>query len=180
MKTKTRKRIVDVVYTAVFAAVISVCSLITVPFAVPFTMQTFAVFFTLLMLGGKRGTCAAAVYIALGLAGLPVFSGFVGGVAVLFGATGGYIIGFLLAALLFWLFEVIFGEGLFTRIWAVILGLLICYACGTLWYALVYTGGTGAGFAAALAQCVLPFILPDAAKTALAFALSNRLKKHIK
>ena len=69
-----KKRIADIVYTAVFASVIAVCALITVPFAVPFTMQTFGVFFALLMLGGKRGFYAVLVYTLLGLVGLPVFS----------------------------------------------------------------------------------------------------------
>ena len=180
MNTKTKKRIIDIVYTAVFASVIAVCALITVPFAVPFTMQTFGVFFALLMLGGKRGFCAVLVYTLLGLVGLPVFSGFQGGFAVLFGATGGYIIGFLLAALVFWLFERIFGAKRGVRLAAVLLGMFACYAIGTAWYALVYMGGTGVGFAAALAQCVLPFILPDTAKITLAFVLCKRLKKYMK
>ncbi len=180
MNVKLRKRIIDIVYIAMFTAVIAVCSLITVPFAVPFTMQTFAVFFALLMLGGKRGACAVAAYIALGLAGLPVFSGFMGGFAVLFGATGGYIIGFLLAALIFWAFEKISVGKRGAKVAAVIIGMLALYAFGTAWYALVYMGGTGAGFAAAAAQCVLPFILPDAAKIWLAFVLCKRLKKYMK
>ncbi len=175
-----RKKINDIVYTAMFTAVIAVCSLITVPFAVPFTMQTFAVFFALLMLGGKRGFCAVAAYTALGLAGLPVFSGFQGGFAVLFGATGGYIIGFLLAALLFLIFETLGGGKRVVMVMAVVLGVLALYAVGTAWYALVYMGGTGIGFAVAIAQCVLPFILPDVAKITLAFVLCKRLKKYVK
>jgi biotin transport system substrate-specific component len=175
-----QKRIKNIVQTAMFAAVIAVCSLITVPFAVPFTMQTFAVFFALLMLGGKRGACAVAVYTFLGLVGLPIFSGFQGGFGVLFGATGGYIIGFLLISLIIWFFERFCGDRKYFAITAVILGMLACYAAGTAWYALVYMGGTGVGFAAAVAQCVLPFILPDIAKIALAFILYKRLKKYMR
>ncbi|MBQ9746335.1 MAG: biotin transporter BioY, partial [Clostridia bacterium] len=85
LKSSGNKRVKSLVYTAMFTAIIALCSLITVPFAVPFTMQTFGVFFALLALGGKRGACAVTAYILLGLAGLPVFSGFQGGVAVLFG-----------------------------------------------------------------------------------------------
>lgn len=175
-----KKRIADIVYTAVFASVIAVCALITVPFAVPFTMQTFGVFFALLMLGGKRGFCAVLVYTLLGLVGLPVFSGFQGGFAVIFGATGGYIIGFLLAALVFWIFERIFGVKRGAHLLSVLLGMLVCYAVGTLWYALVYMGGSGIGFVAAVVQCVLPFILPDVAKITLAFVLCKRLRKYMK
>lgn len=180
MNVKSKKRITDIVYTAVFASVISVCALITVPFAVPFTMQTFGVFFALLMLGGKRGFCSVLVYTLLGLVGLPVFSGFQGGVSVLFGATGGYIIGFLLASLVYLLFERIFGGKRGARTFSVLLGMLALYSVGAAWYALVYMGGAGAGFAAALAACVLPFILPDTAKITLAFVLCKRLKKYMK
>ena len=170
----------NIVYTAMFTAIIAVCSLITVPFAVPFTMQTFGVFFALLMLGGKRGAFAIASYIALGLAGLPVFSGFQGGLSAFFGATGGYIIGFLLAAAIFFLFEKLFGGKRGAKIAAVTLGMLTCYITGTAWYALVYMGGAEVGFAAALLQCVIPFVLPDAAKIALAFALCKKTKKYMK
>lgn len=180
MSVKSKKRITDIVYTAVFASVISICALITVPFAVPFTMQTFGVFFALLMLGGKRGFYSVLVYTLLGLLGLPVFSGFQGGVSVLFGATGGYIIGFLLAALLFRFFEIIGGKKRGSRPASVFLGMIVCYAVGAAWYALVYMNGTGIGFAASIAQCVLPFVFPDAAKITLAFVLCKRLKKYMK
>lgn len=179
LKAAGIKRITLLVYTSMFAAIIAVCSLITIPFAVPFTMQTFAVFFSLLMLGGKGGTCAVAIYIALGLAGLPVFSGFNGGFGALLGATGGYIIGFLLASLLFWFIEKISRTKRYTDIFSVTSGMLLCYTVGSLWYALVYMEGTAAGFSAAFMQCVLPFILPDAAKISLAFMLRKRLKKYI-
>jgi biotin transport system substrate-specific component len=175
-----KRRIIDIVYTAVFASVIAVCALITVPFAVPFTMQTFGVFFALLMLGGKRGFYAVLIYTSLGLIGLPVFSGFQGGFSVIFGATGGYIIGFLLASLLFWLLEYIFGAKLDVRLVSVLLGMLVCYTVGALWYSFVYMGGAGIGLAAAVAQCVLPFILPDTAKIWLAFVLCKRLKKYMR
>lgn len=85
----------DLAYTALGAVLIAVCSWITIPMAVPFTMQTFAVFLTLSLLGGRRGTAAIAAYVLLGAVGLPVFSGFSGGFGVLLGATGGYIAGFV-------------------------------------------------------------------------------------
>jgi biotin transport system substrate-specific component len=181
MGNKRKKRIKDTVYIAMFAAVISVCSLIYVPFAVPFTMQTFAVFLALFSAGGKRGTIAILTYIAIGLAGMPVFSGFMGGVSALFGATGGYIIGFVFAAFIYWLFEKLFGKSEKTSAVSAIVGMTVCYIFGSLWYAFVFSGGTGeAGFFAAIAQCVLPFILPDAAKITLAFVLCKRLKKYMK
>ena len=107
----TRTKTTDLVYTALCAALIAVCSWISVPAAVPFTLQTFAVFAALNLLGGKRGTTAVLVYILLGAVGLPVFSGFKGGPGVLLGTTGGYIIGFLFTGLLF-----IFAERLFAQL----------------------------------------------------------------
>ncbi len=163
-----------------FIALIAVCSLICVPFAVPFTLQTFAVFLSLFVLGGKRGTLALLAYICLGLAGLPVFAGFVGGFAVLFGATGGFLLGFILAALIFWAGERIFGKKSSVLLVSAALGLAVCYIFGTVWYATVYAGGDDVGFAAAVATCVLPFIVPDVCKMALAFFLGKRLKKYVK
>ena len=91
----------NLVYMALGAVLIALCSWITVPAAVPFTMQTFAVFFILSALGGKQGTVTILVYIALGAVGVPVFSQFGAGPGVLLGNTGGYILGFLASALAF-------------------------------------------------------------------------------
>ena len=87
-------------YAAVGAVLIAVCSWISIPAAVPFTLQTFAVFFVLSLLGGKLGTLSILVYILLGAAGIPVFAGFSAGLGVLLGSTGGYIAGFLILGLL--------------------------------------------------------------------------------
>ena len=175
-KNKTR----DIVFIALFAVLMAVCSWISIPTAIPITMQTFAVFLALFSAGGKRGTFAILTYIAIGLAGMPVFSGFMGGVSALFGATGGYIIGFVFAALIYWLFEKLFGKSKKTAAVSAIVGMTVCYIFGSLWYAFVFSGGTGeAGFFAAFAQCVLPFILPDAAKLALAFFVKRRIEKYI-
>ena len=87
----------DLVLIAQCAAMMTVCSWISVPAAVPFTMQTFGVFMAIGLLGGKRGTAAVAVYLLLGAAGLPVFSGFTGGIGHIVGPTGGYPIGFMAA-----------------------------------------------------------------------------------
>ena len=97
-------------YIALMAVLISVCSWLSVPAAIPFTMQTYAVFTALLLLGGRRGSIAVAVYIALGAVGLPVFSGFVGGMGHLVGPTAGYIWGFLLAALIYGIVKKLLGK----------------------------------------------------------------------
>ena len=78
VKTKEMMRVTDLVYIAIGAALIAICSWISIPTAVPFTLQTFAVFFVLLLLGGERGTLSTIVYVILGAIGLPVFAGFSG------------------------------------------------------------------------------------------------------
>ena len=173
----------DITYIAICAALMAVCSWISIPAPAPlapFTLQTFAVFLIMLLLGGKRGFLTVLTYILLGAVGLPVFAQFMGGVGVLFGTTGGYIIGFLFTALLYWALErVIAGKGAL-QIAALVLGLIVCYAFGTAWFMVVYARQAGAvGLATALGWCVLPFIIPDLAKLALAWFLSTLLHRHV-
>ena len=92
----------DLVYIAVFAVLMAVCSWISVPTAVPFTLQTFAVFMAVGVLGGRRGTMSVALYIILGAVGVPVFAGMTEGIGILTGTTGRYIVGFLFSALVMW------------------------------------------------------------------------------
>ncbi|MCM1024353.1 MAG: biotin transporter BioY [Prevotella sp.] len=169
----------DMTLCAVFTAVIAVCSQICIPLAVPFTMQTFAVFCALGVLGGKRGTVSVLIYVILGAAGVPVFGEFTGGIGIILGATGGYIVGFIPMALVFWAAEKLFGKSLPVTAASMAAGLLILYAFGTFWFMRVYTENTEAvDFLTALKWCVLPFIIPDAAKAALAIFVSGRVSKY--
>lgn len=162
---------------ALCAAVMAVCSWISIPAAVPFTMQTFGVFLTAGLLGGRRGTISVIVYLLLGAVGIPVFSGFSGGIGHLFGATGGYIIGFLFAAVVMWLMERLPGTGIRTLVLSMIAGLLVCYIFGTAWFVILYTRDSGSiGIITALTWCVFPYIIPDALKIALAAGLTRRLR----
>jgi len=173
----------ELVYIAVCAALLAVCSWISIPAIPPlppFTLQTFAVFLILLLLGGRRGFFTVLTYILLGAVGLPVFAQFTGGVGILFGNTGGYIIGFLFSALLYWGLERFIGGRAALKIAALVLGLLVCYVFGTAWFMAVYARESGAvGLGTALAWCVLPFIVPDLIKLALAWGLSTVLKRHV-
>lgn len=162
------------------AALMAVCSWISIPAAVPFTMQTFAVFLTVGLLGGKRGTVAVLVYLLLGAVGLPVFSGFSGGLGHILGPTGGYMLGFIATALVMWGAEKIAGSSSKVLVASMIVGLLVCYAFGTAWFIVVYSKSSGAiGVGAALSMCVIPYIIPDALKIALAALLTRRLKRHV-
>lgn len=167
----------DLSRIALCAAMIAVCAWITIPAAIPFTMQTFGVFLSLMLLGGKRGTAAIAVYVFMGCIGIPVFSGFRGGPSVLFGATGGYILGFLSSGLIFWLLTSIFGKTPLVQRLALFAGLLACYLFGTLWYMLIYSRDGSMDLAALLAACVVPYILPDGIKMFLAILLARKLKR---
>lgn len=181
VKTKENVKVLDLVYIAIGAALIAICSWISIPTAVPFTLQTFAVFFVLLLLGGERGTIATLVYILLGAIGVPVFAGFSGGIGVLFGSTGGYIIGFLFVGFIYMLFTKFFKKSLVIKILALVLGLTVCYAFGTVWFMHVYMQSNGEiGLLAVLGWCVFPFIIPDLLKMALAVVISKRIEPVIK
>ena len=167
----------DLSYIAIGAALLAVCSWLSIPFTVPFTLQSFAVCLIAALLGWKRGTLAVLVYMLLGAAGLPVFSGFRGGLGVLLGVTGGYIIGFLLTALAVGWFAERFPGRALPLILGMALGMLLCYACGTAWFVIVYTRSSGPiGVLSALSLCVFPFLIPDALKCALALVLALRLR----
>ena len=175
---ENRRRIYDMAYIGIFTGLIALCSWISIPTLVPFTLQTFAVFLAVAILGGKRGTLAVVVYVLLGAIGVPVFAEFTGGLGIILRNTGGYIIGFIFSALSMWLIESLFGRKLWVQGISMVLGLLACYAVGTAWFMFVYMRDTGAvGLSTVLGWCVIPFIIPDAVKIALALMLSKVLKK---
>ena len=177
MKYKT----IDMALCALFAALLAVCAWIVIPAGdVPFTLQTFGVFAALGLLGGKRGTVAIAVYLLLGAIGVPVFAGFKGGIGALLGVTGGYLVSYLFIGLIVILAEKFFGDSTAVFLIAGILGMLVCYAFGTTWFVVAYARTAGPiGWGAALGKCVLPFILPDAAKLVLAVLLRSRVKRYV-
>ena len=179
--TKSKITTKELVFTALMAVIIAVCSWISIPTTVPFTLQTFGVFMAVGLLGGKKGTISVLVYILLGAVGVPVFAGFSSGIGVLFGTTGGYIVGFVLSGLVYWAMTAAFGEKLPIMIIAMVLGLLVCYAFGTAWFMIVYAKNTAPiGLMTALGWCVFPFIIPDCIKIALAVVLTKQLKKYVK
>ena len=155
---------------AFFAALITVCSWLSVPIGdVAFTLQTLGIFLSLTILGGKWGSVSILIYLLLGAMGLPVFSSFRGGIGMLLGATGGYLWGFALGGLIYRLLE------RFGSLPGLIAAQLVCYVCGTAWFA--FWSGGGIGFV--LLRCVVPFLIPDFLKIWLTLYLKNRLKSHI-
>ena len=180
-KKKTKFKPIELAYIGIFAALIAVCSWISIPTTVPFTLQTFAVFLALAMLGGRNGFFAVLTYILLGAVGVPVFAGFKGGIAALLGNTGGYIVGFLLLAGVYWLMTSLINEKIYIKAIALVLGLVLCYAFGTAWFMFVYIKSNGAvSLITVLGWCVFPFILPDVIKLALSLLISSRLSRFLK
>lgn len=174
---KPRSAVFNTVLTAMFAAVIAVCSIISIPIGeVPVTLQTFAVCLTAAMLGWKRGTLSVFIYLLLGAAGVPVFAGMTGGIGILSGPTGGYLIGFLATAVIIGAAADRFGRKALPLAASMALGVLACYAVGTVWFMVVMKWG----IAETLLACVIPFLIPDAVKIAAAVLLANRLSKAVK
>jgi len=167
-KLKTR----DMAYIALAIALIAVSAFITIPATVPFTLQIFAIFFTLEYLGGKRGAIAIWLYLLFGAVGLPIFAGFRGGFSVFLSATGGFIMAFAAVALLYFLCS-FFKMPRFGRYLLSAISLALIYFGGAAWFVFMM-GGT---LKHALLVCVVPFILPDVIKIVLAFLLSDRLSK---
>ncbi|MCI8590454.1 MAG: biotin transporter BioY [Clostridiales bacterium] len=165
------------VLCALFAALIAVCSQILIPIsAIPINLALFAVWMCGAVLGWLYGSIAVITYIALGAIGIPVFTNFRGGIGVLAGPTGGYIVGYLVGVLLcgaligrfsktFWMYPV-----------AMTLGCIVCYAFGTLWYMIL----THTGLISALTMCVLPYLPGDVIKIILASLISYKLNTKLK
>lgn len=165
---------------AISAAIITVCSWICLPGAVPYTFQTFGVFLAAALFGAKKSTLAVLIYILLGVVGLPVFAGGRGGLGTILGESGGYIMAFLPASYLCGRICENSPENKKKQLFGMALGLGICYFLGTFWaYAFYLKGGGVAAFGTLLGRFVLPFILPDMAKIIIAQVVAQKLKKTI-
>ncbi len=174
MKFK-RLSVYDIAIISVFVAVIMVCSYVTVPLSVPFTMQVFSVFLSIGLLGTKRSVACIVVYLLLGMAGVPVFSNFQGGAQVLFGQTGGFLIGFVFSAIISGVLIRKLKGGFIAVFLSMFVGLLACYVCGILWLVI--------GFSFSLKAAIIltaPLIAFDIIKIALAAVLSIRLRKYVR
>ena len=164
----------NLVLAALMAALTAVCSQIQIPLPmVPINLALFAVHLAGALLGAKWGALSMLAYALLGAAGVPVFAGFASGPAVLFGKTGGYILGYILCALLIGLLVRRIGFTMKGLCLSMIVGVAVCYAFGTAWFMAV----TGMNLITSLTYCVFPFLPGDAVKILLAALLALRLRK---
>ena len=159
--------------TALMAAVLCVMGPFSVPIGpVPLSLALIGVYLCGYLLGYKKGALAVLIYILIGAVGLPVFTGFAGGPAKLFGPTGGYIAGYIFTALICGFFVEHF-EKWYLHLAGMVLGLAACYALGTAWFMVLMH----VTVAEALATCVIPFVVFDLIKIGLAMLLGMTIKK---
>ncbi|HWQ77584.1 MAG TPA: biotin transporter BioY [Anaerovoracaceae bacterium] len=171
---KTKKMIL----CALFAALTAVCSMISIPLPftpVPVNLATLSVFLAGGLLGSRDGAVSQGIYVILGAVGVPVFHSFTGGLGILTGPTGGYIIGYIAAAWLTGFMIEKLGQSFMKNILSMIAGLAACYALGTLWF--MYIMSTE--LAAALMMCVVPFLAGDALKILAGSILVKKLHRLI-
>ena len=152
---KSSLSVADLCYISLFTALIAVLAQISIPLpgGVPLTLQTLAVPLAGIVLGPKRGTISALLYVLLGAIGLPVFANFTGGLGIVLGVTGGFIISFPIMALFAGYASNKSVKNPTLWMW-LILGALVNYAVGTVWCMVV----AGLDLAGALTACVIPFI----------------------
>ena len=178
MKKDSSNRTVIIVMTALFAALMAVCSWIAIPLPglqVPVTLGTLGATLAGGILGWQAGSLAILVFLLLGACGLPVFAGFHGGIGALAGPTGGYLIGYILLAFFTGLLiQVLCKKKL--NVWgiaaATIVGEFFCYLLGTAWYVI----SMHVTPIAALSLCVFPFLPGDALKIVCSTLLIRRLR----
>ncbi len=168
-------RIYDVAFVSFATAFLVVSSWICLPVgSIPITFQTFAVCVAAGVLGAKKSTVAVTVYMLFGIVGLPVFSGFRNGLGVLAGATGGYVLGFLLTSFVAGFLAKKTGK-LFL---SYLIGILCCYVFGTAWYMIFYLDSVSLqSIVVVFSACVLPFIVPDIIKCYLAVCVTKAINE---
>ncbi|WP_302133893.1 biotin transporter BioY [uncultured Dialister sp.] len=165
------------VLCALFAAVTAVCSQITIPIQpVPITLGTFAVLMAGGFLGKRYGFLAIAIYLLLGMAGVPVFSMMRGGVAVLAGPGGGFIMTYpFMAFLVGFVAEKMGGFNFKHMIVASLCANVLCYSVGIGWFMFL----TGTGIWPSLVMCMFPFLPGDLAKLLLASFLVSKYRRRL-
>lgn len=169
---------IDMVLCSIFAAVMCVFSMITIPIGVvSITLAVFGVMLIALTLGTKRAVITIALFILIGAIGLPVFSGFKGGISVLFGPTGGYITSYIFMALIIGRLTKKLpankAAAFFIKFSACLAGLIVCYALGTVQFVFLQS----VNITQALWLCVIPFIPFDIIKIIFAVTISDVIKR---
>lgn len=162
---------------ALMTAVLCILAPISMPVfisPVPISLGVLAIYLTAYVLSPLDATISVIIFILLGTFGLPVFSGYSGGLSKLVGPTGGYIIGFLFTVYISSLF-IHMKKGIIFDVIGMITGLALCYILGTIWFSYQQ----GKGFIASLLLCVVPFLIGDAIKIIVAVILGTQINKRL-
>ena len=166
----------DIVTQALVAAVLCVISPFAIPVGpVPITLATFAVYMVATVKNTRTGLWAVVVYLALGMVGLPVFSGFSGGYSRLAGVTGGFLIGYIPCAYVAGKIVDRFEQHVFIFPVALTAGAVLCYTFGIAWFVVQ----SGSSIQNAIAVCVVPFIVPEVIKIAMASVIAPIIRRRI-
>lgn len=171
-----KSKVYQMAIIGLMAAVICILGPLSIPIGlIPISFTNFAIYISLYILGMKKGTFSLIIYLLVGFAGVPVFSGFSSGPARIFGPTGGYLIGFIFMAIIAGFFiDKIFNKW-YLSIVGMILGTAVCYIIGTAW--LAYQANIS--ISAALAAGVLPFIPGDLAKIILSASIGPKIRNRL-
>ena len=174
MKTK------DITMIGIMAALMCVAGPLSVPIGpVPVSLATFAVYLAGALLGWKRGPLAVAIYLLIGIVGIPVFAGFSGGFGRVAGVTGGYLVGYLPCAMITGLGAFNASDSADRPLWrlplCMVAGTAALYALGTAWF----MAQTGNSLAASMGMCVIPFLPGDAAKIAAATLVATPVRRAV-
>lgn len=173
---KKRIPVITITTTALMAAVLCICGPLTIPIGpIPITIFIFALALESIILGRKLGPLCVLIYLLLGFAGIPVFSGGVVGIAKLLGPSGGYLVGWIIHAFIGGLFADKFLKKIPLVFIGQFCGLLVVYLLGTAWY--IYS--TQVDVKAAIMTCVVPFIGIDIAKIAVAMAIGIPVRRQL-
>lgn len=167
----------ELIICGLFASITSILAQISIPLpftTVPMTMQVFALVLCGVILGPKLGFISQVIYVLIGLIGMPVFSQMSGGISVIIGPTGGFILAFPIITLIAGYFSKKYDSLLMITI-GTILGLIINYIVGTLQFIMIMK----VSFIEGLTLCVLPFVLVDLIKIVLATMVGLSVSKRV-
>ena len=174
MRAKTTQRLT---LSALLCALCAVLSQLQIPLPpVPVSLSLLGVHLCGALLGSRWGIAAVGCYVALGAVGVPVYAGFAGGISVLLGPTGGFLLGYMLCAWIVGHFTQRLGLSRKNLVLSMTAGTLACYAAGTAWFSFA----TGTNLAGSLSSCVFPFLPGDALKILLAASLCLRMQKPLR
>lgn len=176
MKEKKRISTRNMVLVALMAGIMCIVGPLSIPLPitlVPISLTNLAIYIAAFVLPWKYCTLSCIIYLLLGTIGLPVFSGFGGGIGKIAGPTGGYLIGFIFIAIICAYVNEKFSGKLYMYVIGMIAGLIVAYLFGTLWFSYQQE----IGFVKSLALCVVPFLIGDAVKIVIASFIGPILNK---